>query len=437
MANRISLLILVLLVSNSIDCQEQIKITPEQKQKVMQLRKEVSDDLTKNILPYWTTRMVDNVNGGFYGRIDGNDKVYPDAEKGGILNARILWTYSSAYRILGDPSYMSMATRAKDYILTHFIDGQYGGAFRSLKADGTPSDLRKQLYTNAFFIYGLSEYSRATGDKKALEEAKKIFDLFEKHAADREYNGYFEAFSREWVRVHDRMIGESSEKDEKTMNTSLHIMEAYASLYRVSGDKVVGDRLRNMIEIFLDRIIDKKTFHLICFMDRQWNSTSTVDSYGHDIESSWLLLEAAHLLGDGQLIERVKEVSVKIANAAAEGIQSDGSMLTEKDNSTGHVQTRRSWWEQAESVVGYLNAFELTGDESYLNRSINSWNYIKEHFIDSENGSWFSHVSESGVPGGDKAGFWICPYHNGRMAMEVIERLGSLQDYSISDLTTK
>jgi mannobiose 2-epimerase len=423
MTFRISLLILVFLISNSNNCQDLKRITPDQKQKLNQLKNEVSDNLTKNILTYWSSRMVDNVNGGFYGRIDGNDKVYPEAEKGGILNARILWTYSSAYRVLGDTSYLHLAKRAKDYILTHFIDSQYGGACMSLKADGTPSNTRKQIYTNAFFIYALAEYSRATGDIQALAEARKIFDLFEKFAADREFNGYYEVFSREWERVRERMIGESSDKDEKTMNTSLHLMEAYANLYRVSGDKLVGDRLRNLVEIFLDKIIDKKTSHLICFMDRNWNSTSSVDSYGHDIESSWLLWEAANLLGDQKLIDRVKEAGIKIANAALEGYQPDGSMLTEKDNATGHVRTQRSWWEQAETVVGYLNAFELTGNESYLEKSLDCWTYIKQHFVDTKNGGWFSYVSESGVPGGDKGGYWICPYHSGRMCMEVIERV--------------
>jgi mannobiose 2-epimerase len=423
MKNTISLLILVFIISNSGDCQDYKKITPAQKQKLEQLKKEVTEDLTRNILPYWSAKMVDNLNGGFYGRIDGNDKVYPEAEKGGILNARILWTYSSACRVLGDTSYLRLAKRAKDYILAHFIDSQYGGAYMSLKADDTPSNTRKHVYTNAFFIYALAEYSRATGDKLALAESMKIFELFEKYAADKEYGGYYEVFSQDWQRIRERLIGESSEKDEKTMNTSLHVMEAFANLYRVSGDKVVGDRLRKMIEIFLDKIIDKKTSHLICFLDRQWNSTSTIDSYGHDIESSWLLLEAATLLNDKNLTERVKEAGLKIANAAAEGYQPDGGMLTEKNYVTGQIRKQRSWWEQAETVVGYLNAFELTGDESFLNRSLKSWEFIKKYFVDTKNGAWFTNVSESGVSGGDKAGPWICPYHNGRMCMEVIERV--------------
>lgn len=414
---------LFILTSNFTYCQHNINITAEQKQKLEKLKKEVSENLTKGILPYWSGKMTDNMNGGFYGRIDGKDQVYPVAEKGGILNARILWTFSSAYRVLHDTSYLRTAKRAKDYIIAHFIDAQYGGAYMSLNADGSPSNTRKHIYTNAFFIYGLAEYSRATGDKQALAEAMKIFELFEKHAADNEFGGYYEVFSQDWQRVRERMIGESSDKVEKTMNTSLHVMEAYANLYRVSGNKAVGESLRDLIEIFLDKIIDKKSSHLICFLDRQWNSMSKVDSYGHDIESSWLLYEAANLLGDQKLIDRVKEAGIKIANAALEGYQPDGSMLTEKDNATGRLRTQRSWWEQAETVVGCLNAFELTGDESYLEKSLDCWTYIKQHFVDAKNGGWFSYVSESGVPGGDKGGYWICPYHSGRMCMEVIERV--------------
>lgn len=414
---------LILMIAGPGGCLEKPTLKPGQKQKLIQLRGEVSDNLTGNILPWWSSRMIDSENGGFYGRIDGNEKVYPRAEKGGILNARILWTYSSAYRVLNDTSCLRIAKRAYDYISAHFIDREYGGAYMSVNYDGTPGNTRKQVYTNAFFIYALAEYSRATGDKAALEEAMTIFRTLETHAADREWNGYFEVFSREWERIRERLIGEESDLTEKTMNTSLHVMEAYANLYRVSGDRLVGERLGNMVRIFLDKIIDKNTSHLIPFLDRSWNSTASIDSYGHDIESSWLLYEAAGLLKNNELTEEVRKASIAIANAAAEGLRDDGSMVTELDRSTGHVSPGRSWWEQAESVVGYLNAFELTGEESYLEKSLRSWEYIKANFIDRTNGGWYSYVSEPGAPSGDKAGFWICPYHSGRMCMEVMERI--------------
>ena len=392
--------------------------------KMQQLKNEVSDNLTGNLLPYWSKNMVDKVNGGFYGRIDGNDKVYPNDVKGGILNARILWTYSSAYRIYKDTAYLRLATRAKDYILAHFIDKQYGGVYLSVNARGDAADTRKQTYTQSFFIYAMAEYYRATGDKEALKTAKEIFEALEKYALDKESNGYYEVFSRDWKRLHDKLIGESTVNDEKTMNTHLHLMEAYTNLYRVWPDKRMEERLRNLVEIFLDHIVDKQTSHLICFMDRKWNSTSKTDSYGHDIEASWLLCEATNQLADPQLLARVRQVSIKIADAASEGIQPDGSLAYEKDLSTGHLATERSYWPQSEAIVGYLNAYELSGNEKYLERCVNCWNYTRDHLVDNKNGGWYSGVSESGAAGNrDKGGYWICPYHNGRMCMEVVERV--------------
>ncbi|MBG0858828.1 MAG: AGE family epimerase/isomerase [Bacteroidales bacterium] len=401
----------------------QIPLQLKPEQKLAQLKKAVTDNLENNILSYWSSKMPDEVNGGFYGRIDRNNQVIPDAEKGGILNARILWTYSAAYRVTKNPEYLRLATRARDYILTHFIDRESGGVFMILNAKGEPADTRKHTYTQAFFIYGLSEYARATGDREALKAARDIFRLFEKNVLDKESNGYFEVFTRDWQRSRDRLIGEKSAADEKTMNTSLHVMEAYANLYRVWPGKRMAERLRNMVNIFLDHIIDKNRFHLICFLDKNWNSTSEIDSYGHDIESSWLLYEAALLLKDPALVNRVKEVSIKIADAASEGLMPDGGMLTEKDRATGRTRTTRSWWEQAETVVGYINAYELTGNEIYLNRAISAWNFIDRYFVDKVNGSWFTSLSPEGVGGGDKAGNWICPYHSGRMCLEIIERV--------------
>jgi cellobiose epimerase len=390
------------------------------------LKNEVFLNLTQNILPYWSRRMIDYGNGGFYGRINYDDKVFPYEDKGGILNARILWTFSSAYRILKDTSCLRIANRSRDFIMAHFIDKEYGGAYLSVKSDGEPSDTRKQIYSQSFFIYGLSEYYRATGDKEALKTAKELFNLIEEYARDKDADGYFEVFSRDWHRIHDRLIGESTIKDEKTMNTHLHIMEAYTNLYKVWPDERLAERLKDLVEIFLNKIVDSKTSHLICFMDKNWNSTSSVDSYGHDIESSWLVVEAANVLGNPDLLTRAKEACVKIANAAAEGLQSDGSLIYDLDHSTGRANTERSWWAQSETIIGYLNAYEVTGKENYLDNSINCWNYTKNHFVDNKKGGWFSSVSESGVPGrGDKAGFWVCPYHNGRMCMEIIERLSA------------
>ena len=417
------LVIIALVFIESVSGFSQINSLLPPEQKLSLLKKACEEELINNILSWWSKVMPDEVNGGFYGRVDGNNTIIYGAPKGGILNARILWTYSSAYRMTRNPEYLQLATRAKDYILEHFIDREYGGAYYSLNAEGEPLDTRKHTYTQAFFIYGLSEYARATGDKVALTVALEIFNLLEKHAFDTVAGGYFEAFSRDWSRLRDRMTGERTPADEKTMNTSLHIMEAYANLYRIHPVKRLKEKVRSMVEIFLEKIIDKKTGHLICFFDRSWNATSKIDSYGHDIESSWLLYETAQLLNDRKLLEKVRATSIRIADAAMEGITPEGAMLTEKNNETGEVRTTRSWWEQAEAVVGYLNAYELTGNEKYINTAINAWNYINRYFVDRTNGGWYSNVTPEGTGRGDKAGHWICPYHNGRMCLEVMGRI--------------
>jgi len=387
------------------------------------LRNDVRKDLTSNILPYWSGKMVDKVNGGFIGRIDSKDLVFPGADKGGILNARILWTWSASYRVLKDPSYLQMANRAKDYIYKYFIDNLYGGAYRSVKANGDPSDTRKQTYTLSFFIYALSEYSRATGDADALDKAKNIYSCLEKYATDPVSGGYFEVFTRDWQRSHDRLIGEKNDSIEKTMNTHLHLLESYTSLYRIWPDEKLKARLMNLVSLFETKIIDGKTSHLVPFLLRDWTPASDSYSYGHDIECSWLLYETASVLNDPAIKSRIAALSVRIADAAAEGLQNDGTMATEKELKTGTVTTLRSWWEQSETIVGYLNAWELTGNKKYLEYATGCSKYITEHFIDKTNGGWYSYVEATGQPGmGDKAGFWICPYHNSRMCLEVIER---------------
>lgn len=388
------------------------------------LAAEVRENLVNNILPFWSQKMTDYRNGGFYGRIDGYDKLYPDADRGGILNARILWTFSAAFRVLKDSSYLKIATHARDYILDKFIDKKYGGAFLSITASGKPSDVRKQTYTQTFFIYALSEYYLATGDKEALEEAKKIFFCLEKYCSDKENNGYFEVYSRDWKRTDDLLIGEKDKNDRKTMNTHLHILEAYTNLYRAWPDKYVAGRLKNLIELFVTKIIDPETYHLIVFMNENWESTSSSNSYGHDIEASWLLGEAGAVLSDRKLKAKTGKLVIPIVHAAEEGLQPDGSLIYEKDLSTGHVNDNRDWWPQAEAVVGLVNAYELTGNTEYLQKALRCWEYTDRNLVDHEDGEWFNSVSASGETDrrSDKAGFWKCPYHNGRMCLEIIQR---------------
>lgn len=396
------------------------------KNKLVLFKKEMQDVLTGNILPFWIDKMVDHENGGFYGRIDGHGNLHADAEKGGILNARILWTFSAAYRVLGKSEYLEMATRAKDYIIAHFIDREYGGTYWSLDYKGNPKDTKKQFYAIGFMIYGLSEYVRATGDKEALDYAIQLFECIEEHSLDVIYNGYIEACTREWGEIADMRLSNLDANYPKSQNTHLHIIEPYANLYRVWKDERLEKALRNMINIFTDKILNPETNHLDLFFEKDWTrGAGHLESYGHDIECSWLMHEAALVLGDAEVLKKVEEIVPLVAKASEKGLNPDGSMIHEANLDTGHVDDDLHWWVQAEAVVGFYNIYQHFGDESALDKSLQCWQYIKDNLIDYEGGEWYWSRRPDGTLNldDDKAGFWKCPYHNGRMCLEIIERI--------------
>ena len=396
------------------------------KNKLVLFKKEMQDVLTGNILPFWIDKMVDHENGGFYGRIDGHGNLHADAEKGGILNARILWTFSAAYRVLGKSEYLEMATKTKNYIITHFINHKYGGTYWSLDYKGNPKDTKKQFYAIGFMIYGLSEYVRATGDKEALDYAIQLFECIEEHSLDVIYNGYIEACTREWGEIADMRLSVLDANYPKSQNTHLHIIEPYANLYRVWKDERLEKALRNMINIFTDKIPNPETNHLDLFFEKDWTrGAGHLESYGHDIECSWLMHEAALVLGDAEVLKKVEEIVPLVAKASEKGLNPDGSMIHEANLDTGHVDDDLHWWVQAEAVVGFYNIYQHFGDESALDKSLQCWQYIKDNLIDYEGGEWYWSRRPDGTLNldDDKAGFWKCPYHNGRMCLEIIERI--------------
>lgn len=398
----------------------------------------MQDVVMDNILPFWLNNMQDRENGGFYGQMKGDGTLVKDADKGCILNARILWAFSAAYRVLGKQEYLDAATRAKDYILKYFIDPEFGGAYWSLDYLGQPKDTKKQFYAIGFVIYGLTEYARATGDKQAYDEAMKLFHCIEEHSLDTKYNGYIEAQTRDWQDIADMRLSDLDANYPKSQNTHLHIIEPYTNLYRLMKEKseelgvrneelnVVETALRNLINIFTDRILNPETHHLDLFFEMDWTrGAGWLESYGHDIECSWLMHEAALVLGDKEVLAKVEPIVQLVATASEKGLNADGSMTHEANVDTGHVDDDRHWWVQAEAVVGFYNIFQHFGDEAALQKCLNAWQYIKDNLIDHELGEWYwSRDPQRNInKTDDHAGFWKCPYHNSRMALELIERI--------------
>ena len=395
------------------------------KEEIAEIKKEMQDVLENNILRFWLDNMVDVEHRGFYGQMTGKGELRKDADKGGILSARILWSFSAAYRVLRKPEYLIAATRMKDYILEHFYDEKFGGTYWAVDYLGKPKDTKKQFYAIGFMIYGLSEYVRATADKEALLYAIKLFECIEEHSLDREYNGYIEACTREWGEIADMRLSELDANYPKSQNTHLHIIEPYANLYRVWKDERLEKALRNIIGIFTDKILNPETHHLDLFFENDWTrGAGHLESYGHDIECSWLMHEAALVLDDEEVLRKVEPIVQLVAKASEKGLNPDGSMIHEANLDTGHVDDDLHWWVQAETVVGFANIYQYFGDEEAWKKAVGCWQYIKDNLIDYEGGEWFWSRHKDGALNtvDDKAGFWKCPYHNSRMCLEIIER---------------
>lgn len=388
------------------------------------LKKEMKQCLENNILRYWIDKVTDKEHGGYYGRVDGHDHVHPEAEKGAILNGRILWAFSAAYRVMKNKEYLDAATRAKDYILDHFIDKEYGGVYWSLDCEGKPLDTKKQTYAIGFVIYGLSEYARATGDKQALDAAIKLYHDIEAHAYDAINGGYVEALTREWNPIADMRLSDKDENGAKTMNTHLHVIEPYTNLYRVWPSKELRESIHRLLDVFTDKLYNKETHHLDLFFDNEWHGRRNIESYGHDIEATWLLWETALVLGEDDVKAKLGPIVVDLAKAADEGLQPDGSMIYEHWKDTGKTDRQRQWWVLCENVIGHVNLYQYFNDASALKVAKDCWTFIDKHLVDHVNGEWHWAVDDNGKINldDDKAGFWKCPYHNSRMCLEIIER---------------
>jgi mannobiose 2-epimerase len=392
--------------------------------------KEVVAELRNNILPFWMNNVIDYKSGGFLGAINGDGTPDPAADKGAIMAARILWTFSRAYIKFKDEKYRKAAELMNGYVMDYFIDKEYGGVYWMLDSAGKPLDTVKKFYAQGFMLFGLAEFSKASGDKKALAEARELFALCEKYGRDKKNGGYIDALGRGWEKIDDMRLSSKELNAPKSMNINLHIMEAFAVLDMYHRDSKVTKALEDIVRVFISKII-QPNHHFDLFFDMEWNSQADIISYGHDIEGSWLITEAAHIAGNKALIKEAEAAGISLAEEILlHGIDNDGGLLNEGDSNGPHNGPHdrgKEWWMQAEAMVGFLNAYEITGREIYLDKSMSAWEYVKKYVIRPQ-GEWYFLINKDGTPDVSQqlAGQWKCPYHNGRACMEVYERISKL-----------
>jgi mannobiose 2-epimerase len=395
-------------------------------------RRQLKEELTGNILPFWMTHSVDKVNGGFYGALTNDLEIHNEVPRSAILCARILWTYATAYRKLGDRQYLAMADWAYTTLRGVFLDPEYGGVYWTVDAAGQPVFDRKHHYAQAFAIYGLSEYYWATGQAESLALAQTLFQLLEKHAYDPVYGGYIEGSSRTWETLTDMRLSDRDLNCRKSMNTMLHVLEAFTNLLRVWPDATLKAQHRALIEIFLQHIVNPSTGHFRLFFDDQWDSLLPNVSFGHDIEGSWLLLEAAEVQGDAALVAQVRQTALQIATAVYQnGLEGDGSLPYEA-GPQGLVDSDKSWWVQAEAMLGFYNAYDLSGQARFAQAARHSWEYIQANMVDRVHGDWIKKLNRDGTVDENyyKVGPWECPYHHSRACFEMLDRLPKNQESS-------
>ena len=385
---------------------------------------EMRAELVERILPYWSEHAVDEERGGFFGSIGPDGEPDAEAPWGAVLNARVLWTFSAARRVLGSSRVLDLADRAADVITRLFLDPEHGGAFWTIRPGGEPVDERKYTYAQAFAVYALSEHHRATGRESSLREARTLFGHIEMHAFDARYGGYWEVFDRDWTLVEDGRLSERDLVAPKSQNTQLHLLEAYSALYRVWPDRLLEARLLALVELFADRIVDGSAGHGRPFFERDWTALSEEASFGHDIETAWLLWDAAEILGAPEISARAGEVATCLATRVLEsGVDPRGGVFL-KAHPDGRVERDKVWWPQAEAVVGFLAAYGKTAHEAFLAAAWNTWAFIKTHLLDHRLGEWHQQAAPDGTPRLDKekVGLWKGPYHSARACIEVMER---------------
>ena len=396
------------------------------KQSLLSYKSEVEVEMS-SILDWWMEHMLNKETGFIYGEISGANIPDANAPIGLVLQSRILWTFSAAYNYTQNKVYLNFAHTAYKQLITQFYDKQYGGMFWSVQPNGIPVSTKKQAYGIAFAIYGLSAYYEATKDQAALDKAAELYRCLEMHFYDSVYGGYIECLGNDFSVIEDVRLSDKDQNAIKSMNTHLHVIEAYAKLYTVLPSEALKQSVTQLLVIFEQHIIDPTTSQQKLFFEKDWTSTASEVSFGHDIEAAWLLQEAAVITKDALRIEKFTNIAQAMASEVAANLSPEGAVYNDYDIHTKVLNKGLDWWPQAEAMVGFLNAFEISGSTIYLQHSLTSWAVINKQFKDARFGEWYWGYDASGnLLNKEKAGFWKCPYHNSRACIEVANRISHL-----------
>lgn len=391
---------------------------------------ELKSEVDGHLLPYWIQNTVDNRNSGFHGQIMNDNSVVEDAPRSIILYTRILWTFSASYRVLHNKKYLAIAERAYDYIMKHFWDDVNGGVYWMVDHNGQAVESKKHVYAQAFALYGLSEYYRAALHTNAITRAIDIYSLLKKYSHQSDGTGYHEAFTKTWIPLKDVRLSDKDDEQQRSMNTHLHLFEAFANLYRVWQNDDLKDELTDLIHLFIGPVYNQSNGHFYTFFDEKWNPKTDVYSYGHDIEAVWLLADATRELDNAQLHEQSRNLILSTADVTMnEGIDAEIGGLYNSGCNGKVLDADKHWWAQAEAIVGFVHAYLVSNDEKYLETAVKTWEFVKKYIIIPEYGEWYYRVDRNGKPyvNEDKVGFWKCPYHNVRMGLEVVEVINEMK----------
>ncbi len=382
---------------------------------------EIKKHLVNDIIPFWKN-LKDGEFGGFYGEMDYDLTLFRQADKGCILNSRILWFFSNAYMTIREDECLAYAKHSYEFLKNAFIDQENGGVYWTVTYEGVARDNSKHTYNQAFAIYALASYYGASGDREALQLAYALVDKVENCCKDD--IGYLEAFDRAFQPVDNEKLSENGVMASRTMNTLLHVFEAYTELYRVDKNPKIAELMRWMLDIFAEKVYNPKQRRLEVFFDFHMNSLIDLNSYGHDIEASWLIDRGVEVLGDPKYYEKITPITMDLASHVHSAAMDENSLYNECED--GRVDTKKVWWVQAEAILGFLNGYQMDPSKTeYLETVGKVWDFTRDFIIDHRKGSeWFNELYKDGTPIKTKeiVGPWKCPYHNGRMCFEVINR---------------